>query len=804
MKSISVSLALFAVFFSAAAAMAQVPATPVTSDPGSPGMTMGAATANPAGTVEIYHRVRTTASPAQLSALGIAADHGLRKAGLWFEGDFSETEVRKMESASISHDVIIRDMANWYGAQAAADPGFDAALRSGSGDCLRPASDYVVPAAFTAGSMGGYYTLQEVYNQLDSMAARYPSLVSAREPVGTVLTHQGRQQFMVKISDNVNVDESAEPNVLYTALIHAREPAGMMAVIFYMQWVLENYGVDPRATYVIDRTQMYFVPVVNPDGYEINRLSNPSGGGLWRKNARDNGASTGVDLNRNWPYLWGYDDGGSSPTPSSDVYRGPSAGSEPEIVNLIGFAEERNFRTAFNYHSFGDLLIFPWGYEFLFTPDHGDFRRAAKSMIADNGYTYGTPYQTVLYAVNGSSDDWFYGEQTTKDKTFSWTPEVGEIGFWPPPSQIIPMSQENALANLLLAFYATRYATIAGFDDLLIARSGTLRHKISGYGEVPVDATVRLQALTANLQVSGDAVSYSLLEAGEEREGALAYSLTPETKPGDPVSYAWVLSWDGMEIREVVHTQLAEKSILLVPEASWVPVRETETSPWVWSDSPNGFYANSTEFAGSLGVADLTDATSAWLCFSARWELESGTDYVLVEASTDGQPWEALCGLHTRQGTTTQSAGIPVYSGSSDWVNEKVDLSSFAGGQVNLRIRLLSDNAVTADGFDLKAPELVLIGKAGSGLESNPDLISMKPFPNPANGEVILNISAQVQPGQWTVSILDAAGVLRATYPVQAGNQTLDLRQLDSGIYLMALRDGHRTAALERLVVVRP
>ncbi len=424
---------------------------------------------NPVPQPELYDRLLVNASPSLLMSLGLAADHGIRHYGkgveraeiTGFESDFSRSERAILDQEQIAYEVLIADVSSFYRQRAERDSDFYPDAGSGSDAQHRDASEFVIPADFVPGSMAAYYTMQEVYNQLDSMAARYPHLVSNRTVLGPNMTHQGRQQYVVKISDNVHLDESDEPNVLYTALMHAREPGGMMCVIFYMQWLLENYGIDPRATFVINNTQMYFVPVLNPDGYEINRISNPTGGGMWRKNARNNGSSTGVDLNRNWPHEWGYDDVGSSTNPASDVYRGPAPGSEPELMNLIAFANERNFRTALNYHSFGELLIYPWGYDVLITPDHSNFRRAAKAMTEQNFYRFGLAYQTVGYVANGVSDDWFYAEQTTKDKTFAFTPEVGILGFWPPPAQIIPIAQENALANLLIAFYATRYDALA-------------------------------------------------------------------------------------------------------------------------------------------------------------------------------------------------------------------------------------------------------------------------------------------------------------------------------------------------------
>jgi len=773
-----------------------------------------------------YHRVRVQASGAQLSALGIAADHGLRKGELWFEGDFSDRELGIIREAGLSHSVLQRDMAAYYGARIAADPGFEAGreaastLRDGAGACARIPSDFVIPDAFVPGSMGGYYTMQEVYDQMDSMAARFPTLVSPRTAFGTQLTHQGRQQFLLKMSDNVGVDEADEPNVLYTALMHAREPAGMMSVLFYMNWLLENYGIDERATYVIKNAQLYFVPVVNPDGYEINRISNPMGGGLWRKNARNNGTSTGVDLNRNWPYEWGFDNVGSSPVAASDVYRGPSAGSEPEIANLMELSVERNFRTALNYHSFGDLLIFPWGYDFVFTPDHGTFRRGAKSMVEDNFYTYGTPYQTVSYAVNGSSDDWFYGEQTLKEKTFAWTPEVGELGFWPPASQIIPMVQENALANLLLAFFGTRYAAVTALEAPLAEREGVLRHRIIGYGEIPVDAQVSLEALSTNLDVAAVSVAYAALEAGQEREGELSYRLHPSTQPGDAVRYDWVLRWPGFEHRITVQTLFGLEQQPIQPSGDWQPwseqaLHEQTRGPLVWSDSPEKNYTNAAAFEGAIGTFDLTGNRHSRLLLDLRWALEPRFDYAWFEASADGQTWVALRGEHTRCGDSEQGPSWNHYTGSSEWTAESLDLSPFEGAPVQVRLRLESDEALSADGIDLRNLRLASV-QAQPTAALQQTALTLRLYPNPASDQVVLTLAGAGQAGALdpgtSVQILDALGRVQQVqrWPDSGGASgapsqvVLQTQALHPGIYQVLVVNAKGVVGQALLAISQP
>ena len=281
-----------------------------------------------------------------LAAHGLALDHPIaeRTGDGWnVRVVLNETELARLAASPIPYRVEVPDLAAAYAARPRTTP---------------PAGPL---EGFEYGSMGGFYTFDEVVAELDAMRALYPDLVSEKVSIGQSL--EGRDVWAVRISDNPDVDEN-EPEALYTALHHAREPQSMATVVYFMYHLLENYGVDDEVTDLVDGIEFYFVPVLNPDGYVYNETTNADGGGLWRKNRRDNGDGTfGVDLNRNYGYLWGLDDQGSSPFPGDQTYRGTGAFSEPEIAALRDFAEAHAFRTALNYHSRGEEYIYPWGYE---------------------------------------------------------------------------------------------------------------------------------------------------------------------------------------------------------------------------------------------------------------------------------------------------------------------------------------------------------------------------------------------------------------------------------------------------------
>jgi hypothetical protein len=328
--------------------------------------------------------------------------------------------------------------------------------------------------------MGGYKTYSEIAAELDSMHVHYPSLTTAKFSVGT--TGEGRALWCLKISDNPEVDED-EPELLYNGLIHAREPAGMEIVIYFMNYLLSHYGTDSEATDLVNTREFFFIPCMNPDGYEYNRLTNPSGGGMWRKNRRNNGdGSYGVDLNRNWGLTWGIDNDGSSPVPSDEDYRGTAAFSELETAACRDFINSRHFSGSIDYHTYSDLVLIPWGTSYWGgtgrTADDPVFRLIADSMSSAisrvNGasYSMGTPWE-LLYNTNGGSFDWEYGDTLLHQKMYSVTTEAGNSsdGFWPPPSRILPLCAENLAANL---FYARYAGTLHQGDPHITASPGQI------------------------------------------------------------------------------------------------------------------------------------------------------------------------------------------------------------------------------------------------------------------------------------------------------------------------------------------
>ena len=268
----------------------------------------------------------------------------------------------------------------------------------------------------------------EVESRLQAIQSTYPDIAHLYVIGQTV---EGRPYYAMKISDNVQEDED-EPSIFFIGEHHAREVMTPEITMDLIGLLVKNYGVNPIATDIINKTEIWVMPNHNPDGSNYVFTADD----FWRKNRRNNGGgSFGVDNNRNYPFRWGACNG-SSPNPDDETYRGPFAGSELETTAITALAKEKRPVFAISYHSYGELVLYPYGCTGTKPPDRAIVEDIGAQMASrlkrDSGngnYTPGSPWE-VLYAVDGEMEDWFYSQVGT----LAYTIEVnsGNQGFQPP------------------------------------------------------------------------------------------------------------------------------------------------------------------------------------------------------------------------------------------------------------------------------------------------------------------------------------------------------------------------------------
>lgn len=260
--------------------------------------------------------------------------------------------------------------------------------------------------------------------EIEQLAAAHPDLVRPQ-----VIGHsvEGREILAVRLTgDAPSVPEGTRPAVLYIGLQHAREWISGEVTRRLLRSLVDGYGVDPDTTKLLDTTELWFLPVANPDGYE---LTFEPGRRLWRKNAADNDGNgkvtfdDGVDTNRNLPDHWAYAPMGSSDSPSDQTYRGRGAASEPETQALVALANRLRFRFIVNYHSFGRLLLYPIGWqEQTPTTDHAIYAALAGTPVKPGIPGYKPELSADLYPTNGETTSWAYANAGS----LAFTVELGE------------------------------------------------------------------------------------------------------------------------------------------------------------------------------------------------------------------------------------------------------------------------------------------------------------------------------------------------------------------------------------------
>lgn len=309
----------------------------------------------------------------------------------------------------------------------------------------------------------------ENYRQLNEIEAYVAGLHAARPDLSTLsIVGQSLQNRPIRAITITGPDTPGNavadrPVVLWNGCQHAREWVSPMTVTYLASRLLGDYDTDPAVRDLVDSVRFVIVPMANPDGY----LFSWSNQRYWRKNRRPNNATDfGVDLNRNWGYQWG--GAGSSGTPSSDVYRGPSAFSEPETQVLRDLALSFGPRLAshIDYHSFSQLILYPFGYAdgvMAPEPDRSFFASLSEHMAERIQAFSGVAYRPIpswqLYPAAGGATDWFYGAAGAKSLTIELRPgeNVTSLqGFDPPPSTILPTARENFEAAKVFAGRTTQ------------------------------------------------------------------------------------------------------------------------------------------------------------------------------------------------------------------------------------------------------------------------------------------------------------------------------------------------------------
>ncbi|MCP2262043.1 Zinc carboxypeptidase [Streptoalloteichus tenebrarius] len=319
---------------------------------------------------------------------------------------------------------------------------------------------------------GGYRTVHGFHQFVSDVAEHYPEL-ARRVPYGDSWLRaqspgQGNELTALCLTARAEQGcqvrpDSPKPRFLLMAQIHAREITTSETAWRFITRLVDGYRDDAEITALLDGTEVWVVPQVNPDGIQTVEEGLAAGdvsanSRAWQRKNRDDANSEkpcsgpwqssqeGIDLNRNWDSHWG--GASTSKNPCSLVYAGPKAASEPETTALAAlferlFPDQRGpaetdaapptTRGAMvTLHTYGNLVLFPWGHDKnVKTPNDVGLRSMAFRMSHFNGYNTGQPGE-VLYNASGGTDDWTYDRLGIASFTFEIGPGSGDCtGFFP-------------------------------------------------------------------------------------------------------------------------------------------------------------------------------------------------------------------------------------------------------------------------------------------------------------------------------------------------------------------------------------
>jgi carboxypeptidase T len=348
-----------------------------------------------------------------------------------------------------------------------------------------PAATAAAEPEFPSGDTG-YHTYAEMAAEVAKAEADHPAIVD-RFSIGT--SHQGRELWAVKISDDVGTDES-EPEVLFDGLHHGDEHMSLEMTLAILRWLTDGYGSDDRVTRLVDSREIWIVFAVNPDGATYD-IAGSGGYRDWRKNRQPTpgSSSVGTDLNRNYPYKWGCCSG-SSGDPKSSRYRGTAPLSAPEARSFHDFVRSRvvggrqQIRASISFHTTGRLVMYPYGHTTtnittaMTRDDHSTLVAMARRFAATNGYD--AIQASDLYLTSGTSRDWLYNAY----RIFAFTFEMSSDSTpYPGDHMIGPETSRNRAAVLeLIDLAACPFEVIdlerqrcGAFDDDLEVARGWMR-----------------------------------------------------------------------------------------------------------------------------------------------------------------------------------------------------------------------------------------------------------------------------------------------------------------------------------------
>ncbi|RJP74178.1 MAG: DUF2817 domain-containing protein [Candidatus Zixiibacteriota bacterium] len=601
-----------------------------------------------------------------------------------------------------------------------------------------------------------YHTYETMVAELQGLAAAHPSLCQLYNIGPTV---QGRALWFMKISDNVAAEED-ELEFRYVAAMHGDEVVGKEMCMYLINHLVSNYGVDPQVTQLVDDTEIWILPSMNPDGTAAGSRYN----------------ANGVDLNRNFP------DRVDDPVNTT-------AGRQIETADVMNWGFAHYPVMSANFHGGALVANYPWDACWdpqanKFLTDNNDWiSESALTYTATNlpmwnnnsgGFFHGTVNGVDWYQLNGGLQDWSYhwmGDMdiTMEISTIKWPSATTLPGFWNDNRQSMLNYMQFAhrglrglVTDTLTGQPLDATVMIQGRDDHAVFTDpdvgdwhyplmpGTYNVDIASWGYWPKHVTGVTVAQGAPTRVDAALEPADLMNfygtihnvGGGYMSAQLILLDTPyDTAVTNAMGiFSFPNVYEGeytLRVRSFLTGALVDIPVVLTsgmapfvlygpqplvndgfetglgawtPQGTWGLSGNAYSGSQSLSDSPGGSYGSSLNISCTYNnTVNLADFDFATLSYRTRFNCETNYDTLFAEVSTNGTNWTPVAAHNSRQ---------------DGWSLESHDLSAYAGSATALRLRyrLWTDASVTRDGgfldeVRLSAASLTPVGGPGAPVE---------------------------------------------------------------------------------------
>ena len=673
----------------------------------------------------------------------------------------------------------------------------------------------------------GYFKLDEIYSILDSIYEKNKDLIQ-KYTIGK--TYENRDIFIYRLGKETQGTGQSTNSVMFIGTTHPREVASPFLIVNYFNNLIKRYeSKDSNIVKALNSNTVYFLPVLNPDGYVYNATNRPDGGGLWRKNrSKINDSTYGVDLNRNYGpmSLWDYNNNGSSLNPVMETYRGEYPFSENETKAVRDFLRDRNIDIIVDIHSYGGAILNPLSASATITNDSMFFDNRGIYNYIKMKYLSGFDFDILNYPSRGSSMDYFYTGESNISPALSYIVEIGSVqdGFWCP----VDTTEKNTL-KLFPFMDDIIYSTQAYYRPISMDLKKnynyfTLNLEFINLGsKINDNCYFEIKPLNVPVELSQPLRYIYNHKPGEIKKYLFDFVQTGPMKNGITGEFEIITyHFDNRIYRDTLKAVLynyreIELDDVVSQDTYWnllggdwfFSFDKTEYFYYLTSNRKDYYDTSMTTYAEYIDYINVCKDCLAFLTFDTKFNIETNWDIGLIDVfSNNKNTWNSLIYKDMVQGLNINPRSIIVgkngyYGTFRSWFKQVIPLEGYDEDDIRIRFGLISDKAGVRTGWNLRN----IIVRIYDDKTNNIDDISGKNvqvYPNPIFNDNYLNISVNSESKtNLELIIHDILGnkLLSKSITPEESNLRIPF-EFESGIYFLMISEKSKIILYDKIIKV--